>query len=184
MPSIFEYDAPWRKQWQQAEYKGRPFHVESIAYASGRRTVIHEYPKRDEPYVEDMGRMANRFMVVAYFITYPYDDDSDHRYAILRRRDYRPARNQLIEALEEESVGTLIHPTMGEIQAICTGFNQHDAIREKGGYCSLEIQFVRQGSQGHSNPGEATVDRIMQTSEALRSSASDRARADLADIPR
>jgi prophage DNA circulation protein len=54
---------PWRDVLlsQPASFRGVIFHVETGGKSSGRRTVTHEYPKRDDPYAEDMGRVARHF---------------------------------------------------------------------------------------------------------------------------
>ena len=43
---------------REASFKGAPFHVEETGGQFGRRTVLHEYPFRDLPYGEDLGRSA------------------------------------------------------------------------------------------------------------------------------
>jgi prophage DNA circulation protein len=60
--AISDFHNPWRDMlMQQASFRGVVFHVETGARLSGRRTVVHEYPKRNDPYAEDMGRAARRF---------------------------------------------------------------------------------------------------------------------------
>ena len=50
----------WRSKWMPAKFRNARFHVESAVRESGRRIVSHEFPKRDVPYAEDMGRRAAR----------------------------------------------------------------------------------------------------------------------------
>ncbi|MCA1457709.1 DNA circularization N-terminal domain-containing protein [Bradyrhizobium sp. BRP22] len=52
-----------------------------------RRIVEHEFPKKELPYAEDMGRSAREFTVRGYCNVYPYDSE-----IVLFRRDYRLAR--------------------------------------------------------------------------------------------
>ena len=40
----------------------------------GRRIVMHEFPKKDIGYPEDMGRRARRFSVRGYIINLPRRD--------------------------------------------------------------------------------------------------------------
>src|SRR5215472_7728816 len=63
----------WRKKLRTASFKGAPFFVDQQGQSSGRRTVTHEYPKRDIPYAEDMGRAAYRYQMTGYVIQYPGD---------------------------------------------------------------------------------------------------------------
>ena len=76
----------WRDDWVRATYNNAPFHCEMNTRESGRRIVEHEFPKKDYPYAEDMGRHAREFTVRAYCIVYPRDDDD------LFCRDYRSPR--------------------------------------------------------------------------------------------
>ena len=59
---------------QPASYNGVPFHVETAGRASGRRIVPHEFPKKDIPTAEDLGRRIRRFAVTAYIIYSPVLD--------------------------------------------------------------------------------------------------------------
>ena len=66
MAAIKDLHNPWRDAMLPATFRGVEFHVELDTRASGRRTVVHEYPKRDLPYSEDMGRAAIRFSFTGY----------------------------------------------------------------------------------------------------------------------
>ena len=61
-------NAPWRRKLVPASYAGVEFHVEHQALNSGRRVVLHEYPKRNIPYAEDMGRHAKRYNITGYIL--------------------------------------------------------------------------------------------------------------------
>ena len=85
--------SPWRKDLQPASFRGAFFHVETNSKENGRRIVVHEFPKKDLPYAEDMGRRAYEFSVRGYCIVYPKDLVGERNE--LYRRDYRIARNRL-----------------------------------------------------------------------------------------
>ncbi|CAM5772007.1 hypothetical protein LMIY3S_03699 [Labrys miyagiensis] len=141
-----------------ASFRGMPFHVEIGAKASGRRNVVHEYPKRDDPYTEDMGRRARKFQISAYVIGSFY---------VLERE-------ALVSALETEGQGTLIHPTMGPVQVICDGYTVAES-REEGGMARFEIQFVEAGttpfSPAATNTQSATSSAANSAGTAAASSA-------------
>ena len=61
----------WRSRLMPAKFRGARFHVDTGVRESGRRIVPHEFPKRDVPYAEDMGRRAREFTVRGYIIVYP-----------------------------------------------------------------------------------------------------------------
>ena len=67
---------------------------------SGRRIVEHQFPKKDLPYAEDMGRSAREFTVRGYCIVFPFDTGDG-----LRTIDYTVVRDLLIAALEAEGPG-------------------------------------------------------------------------------
>ena len=51
---------PWRDRLLDASFRGAAFRVEShSAEAAGRRAAVHQYPGRDTPYAEDLGRRVS-----------------------------------------------------------------------------------------------------------------------------
>src|SRR6201993_402703 len=109
MTTIFELTPgvpSWRDDWVRATYNGAPFHCEANSRESGRRIVEHEFPKKELPYAEDMGRHAREFTIRGYCIVFPYDSE-----LTLYQRDYRIPRDALIAQLETEGPGVLQLPT-------------------------------------------------------------------------
>src|SRR5215203_3377369 len=98
--------AAWRKRLREASFRGVPFHVETQGRTSGRRTVLHEYPKRDEPYAEDMGRAARRYQITGHVIQ-KFHLPSGSGFASI---NYDACRDALVEALERPGPGTLLDP--------------------------------------------------------------------------
>jgi len=159
---------PWRNilLGEQASFRGIMFHVESGGRSSGRRTVVHEYPKRNDPYAEDMGRIARRFQFSGYLVYRPGNP----------MYEYTSQRKQLYEALEEDDVATLVHPVFapGGMQAMCERFSMVES-RERGGYTQFEMQFVEAGTAvsafGVSNNTSANVkisaDKAEETGKGL-----------------
>ncbi|MCA6104936.1 DNA circularization N-terminal domain-containing protein [Bradyrhizobium sp. WSM 4400] len=98
---------------------------------SGRRIVEHEFPKKELPYAEDMGRQAREFNVRGYCIVYPSDSE-----ILLFRRDYRQARNLLIDVLEDERPGVLQLPIQPPQLVVCSRYRITEEERF-GGYCAF-----------------------------------------------
>src|SRR4051794_33120998 len=113
--------SPWRVNLQPASYNGAEFKVDVDAKASGRRDVTHEFPKKDTPYTEDMGRRAKRFTITAYVIG----------------PNYTFLRDALEAELESEGPGLLVHPTRGE-EIVNPGPYSVRESREKGGFAEFE----------------------------------------------
>ena len=101
--------------------------------AAARRVVLHEYPKRDTPYAEDMGRAATRYQVTGYLIG----------------PNYHLAKRALMAALDNASGGTLVDPYLAEPkQCICERYSVAEQ-RERGGYCTFDMAFTEVGTPGN-----------------------------------
>lgn len=85
-----------------ASFRGVSFWVESSDLSVGRRTVTHQYPQRDEPFTEDLGRAAREYRFSAFVLG----------------EDYIEQAKKLREALEKPGAATLVHPEFGEIQVV------------------------------------------------------------------
>jgi prophage DNA circulation protein len=153
---------PWRRDWMRASFGGAQFHCESNARESGRRIVEHQFPKKELPYAEDMGRSAREFTIRGYCIVYPSDVDD------LFQRDYRNPRNRLIKALEQDGPGKLQLPTQPEQIVVCTKYRMQE--EEKfGGYCIFDMTFAEYGLDPLYDPASSdTVTAIADSAGAVR----------------
>ena len=152
MGDIREIHNPWRDGLLPAQYGGASFYVDSGSVESGRRIVEHEFPKRDAPYAEDMGRRAIRFQVRAYCVAYPRDAGG------LKVRDYRKPRDALKEKLETGGSASLQLPTLKPLTVVCERYRLTEE-EKYGGYCVFDISFAEAGSKdaGSVNSGAATI---------------------------
>ncbi len=96
----------WAEHLRQASFRGIPFGVMSGEGVFGRRVAVHEYPYRDQAWVEDLGRSTRRITIKGFLI-----QDS----LVYDAPDVFIQRDNLIAACEEGNTGTLIHPTLGEL---------------------------------------------------------------------
>ena len=142
MSTIKDIHLPFRDALLQASFRGAPFFCEANSKDTGRRLVVHEFPKKDIPYAEDMGRRAKGFTIRAYCITYPLTLDGDK--GQLYNIDYRVPRDALIIALEARGPGTLVLPTLPREQVCCTRYRLTEEDRF-GGFCVFDIEFVEYG---------------------------------------
>lgn len=114
-----------------ASFRGVSFFVESSDRGGGRRTVVHEFPLRDKPFVEDLGRRASTFRVDGYVLG----------------DDYLVQRDSLLAALEDTAgPGELVHPYNGVRQAICTTLSVRET-RADGGMAVFAIEFAEAPTQ-------------------------------------
>jgi prophage DNA circulation protein len=141
--------APWREGLGPASFRGAFFHVEAGGKASGRRVALHEYPKRNLPYAEDMGRRAKRFRISGYLIG----------------PNFTRPRDLLVSALEADGPGLLVLPKISALQVVCEGYTLTE-VRERGGFCTVEMQFVEAGVPGFTILGVDTAGVSLDTSNA------------------
>ena len=150
----------WRDELMIARFRTAEFHVESASMENGRRIVMHEFPKKELPYAEDMGRRAKEFTVRGYCIVYPFDSDE------LFQRDYRKPRDKLMEALETEGRGVLQLPTLKPMVVVCEQYRITEE-QKSGGYCAFDMKFNEFGyppTLAELNVGE----EVQQKADALQ----------------
>lgn len=141
----------WKEQLQPASFRGVKFKVESAETAFGRRNQVNEYPKRDEPYSEDLGRKAREYSFNAYIIG----------------DDYFKGRDELLKAIEDDSSpGTLVHPTLGRKTVVpkdCrVNFSNVD-----GGIEYFTLTFIEAGEKKFPASGLNTKSILGLKSDAL-----------------
>jgi len=122
--------AVWRQSIQPASFDNCEFYCEVGSWEGGQRLVVHEYPKRDSPYTEFMGRRHYSFTVRAYCVQ------------SARRPDYRPMRDRLRNRLDEGRPGTLQLPLMRPMTHVACRQYRLTEEQRLGGYCVFDIQFV------------------------------------------
>lgn len=135
-----------------ASFRGVPFEVDSHDESGGRRLARHEYPLRDVPYAEDLGRKAGEWRIEAFLV---------QRKGV----DVASGRDKLRDALRKPGPGTLVHPYLGEL-TVCVGDYRLRESTTEGGYCSFSITFVESGS--NDSPTQTT-----DTAWAVNSAADD-----------
>jgi prophage DNA circulation protein len=119
----------WRQRLRRASWRGVPFYVDEASGAVGRRIEHHEYPQRDTPWAEDLGRAQRTWQLVGYVLG----------------DDYMTTRDRMIAACQQKGAGKLIHPYLGELQVVCNGLRYRERDQE-GRICRFELSFAEPGS--------------------------------------
>lgn len=119
----------WKDRLQPASFRGIPFKVDGDDLGAGRRTVIHEYPGRDKPSTEDMGRETREYSISAYVIG----------------PDFMSSRDQLITAIETAGPGELVSPWYGAMQVVIQGKQRISHRKEDGGMAIISFTFTEAG---------------------------------------
>lgn len=138
----------------RGSYRGVEFFVERADTTAGRRWLVHEYPRRDVPYTEDMGRRAKEWRL-AFFVA---------------GDDYDLQRDKLIEALDAPGAATLVHPYMGTMSAVATDVSFSESTRE-GGVCVFEVTFTESGLQLEPATTVDTQREVGQAADAVEQEA-------------
>jgi prophage DNA circulation protein len=144
----------WKEQLQTASFRGVKFKVESAETAFGRRNQVHEYPKRDEPYSEDLGKKAREYTFSAYVLGDNYFKD----------------RDALLKAIEDDdSPGTLIHPTLGRKTVVPKDCRVSWSNRD-GGIEYFTLTFIEAGEKKFPASGLNTKSILGLKADALMGS--------------
>ena len=127
----------WIKTLNPATFRGCRFGVLGSEAAFGRRVAVHEYPGRDKPYVEDMGRATRRITIAGFLVenSLIYGGDT-----VIEQRDL------LVAAAETKGPGLLIHPTLGLLQvSIPPGGLVVSERWDEGRYFEFRMTFIESG---------------------------------------
>ncbi|MDH5633603.1 MAG: DNA circularization N-terminal domain-containing protein [Gammaproteobacteria bacterium] len=154
----------WRDQLRPASFRGVAFRYEETDTELGRRNHLHEYPDRDLPYVEDLGRKAKTFSIEAYVIG----------------DDYMAQRDALEAALDAEGPGELIHPRYGARNVSVTAARVRETTRQ-GRMAVFSITFTEAGNRSEPSATTAT-DKQTQSAAGGLATAAENELADNFDI--
>ncbi|NKB37852.1 MAG: hypothetical protein GKR93_11900 [Gammaproteobacteria bacterium] len=127
----------WKDKYQAGKFRNASFVTRRSDFGGGRRLAVHEYPLRDKPYVEDLGRRAKRFTLDLLVIG----------------KDYMVVRDALISALDGKGPGTLQHPYYGGIRVSVEDYRVSESTSE-GGMATFSVTFVESGQ--NSSPASST----------------------------
>ena len=120
-------------QLRRASFRGVPFEVTSSNLSIGRRTQTFEYPQRDDPFTEDMGRSKRTIRITAFVVGY----------------DYIARMKRLIAACEKPGSGRLLHPWLGSMEVTPTDLSA--PVFESNRVASVSLTFVESGKLQYPN---------------------------------
>lgn len=148
----------WREELTGiATFRGVPFLTTDASIGVGRRNVLNEYPLRDEPYTDDLGRRARKFDVEGHVIG----------------DDYLQQRDALIEAFEEAGPGELVHPRYGVRWVSLREEVRFKESPREGGIARFTAVFVEDSDNRQPAATDDTVGDVEEAAEALDDAAQD-----------
>lgn len=140
----------WLKSLWQASYKGASFWVEDDGEDGARRIVIHEFPMRDDPFLEDLGERHRAFEIAAYVASDSADTDAA----------------AVMAACAARGAGILVLPTHGPILVRCLTFRR-DRRKDKAGYIALSLMFAREGASSALVSGARLANLVFVAAESV-----------------
>lgn len=144
---------PLIENLQPASFRGIAFGVESSGMEGGRRVQVHEYPQRDKPYAEDLGRSTRRLEFDAFVVGEDYIDQAD----------------ALLGALEESGSATLVHPWLGTLSVTVISYR---VSFDRGlGQAKFALAFVESGELAFPSSQVSTAAASRQTASALETAS-------------
>lgn len=146
----------WRDRLQAASFRGVAFEYRSDDLSGiGRRNQSYEYPKREQGYVEDMGRGVERIDIEA----------------ILIGKEYLTQLDALLKALRATGPGELVHPFYGRLQMVADASGRVRHSFEDGGMCTVSMSFVEAGENKYPAGQEIPAIKVVSFVDRLQAKA-------------
>jgi prophage DNA circulation protein len=143
-----------------ASFRGLPFVVTETPFSVGRRLQVHEYPFKELPWVEDLGRKARRYGFTGFLINS----------RIYGGGDVYAQRDAMRAACEAAGPGTLIHPSLGSLQVACEDavFTEKAAM---GGVVAVQFTFFEAGQREFPTVTPATQGLTASAASSAKTAA-------------
>ncbi|WP_233869702.1 DNA circularization protein [Paraburkholderia adhaesiva] len=137
---------------QGASWRGVPFATRGGTTKVGRRVAVHEYPFRDDVWVEDLGRAGRRISLTGFLV-------QDAAYlGSSGGGDVIAQRAAMIAACETPDTGDgeLVHPSLGRLTVSLLDFECEEST-EHGRAFELRFTFIAAGQQQFPSLSVATL---------------------------
>lgn len=115
-------------QYRRASFRGVAFHWVEGDDDLGRRVATHEYPLRDTPNSEDLGKKAGTFRMRG----------------LAAGKDFLARAHELMEACQKPGPGALVHPLYGHLLVACKACQPRYSTKSKG-VVEFSLEFVEEG---------------------------------------
>lgn len=99
-----------------ASFEGARFWCHEVDTTGGRKTVIHEYPKKDFRFVEDLGKRLKVFQIQG----------------VVKGALYLIDKKRLEDAMNSPGIGILVHPFYGNISVYPLTYTVKEDITQVG----------------------------------------------------
>lgn len=140
----------WAATLWPASFKGVPFWTERDRDRFGKRLVVHEFPGRDDPFIEDLAAKAREFEVTAYFVDDAADAEAD----------------AFTAAMLQTGPGILVLPAQGPILARAH-IGDRERVRDRAGYFGIVAKFYKEGVSVPVQPVDYLAQLVFDAGDAL-----------------
>lgn len=144
------------KTLRKVSYEGIQFDVDSATLSFGRRTVTHEFPQRDAPYVEDLGKATRQFSIQGFIVGDDFIDRS----------------KRLIDKIESQvgtdrraNHGKLVHPWLGSLDVTPIDSPSITYDRAKR-FCTFTLTFLEAGNES-TKKTTSWANQLLSKADAL-----------------
>ena len=140
----------------EGSFRGFPFKIARERGEGGRRGPVHEYPDRDEPFFEDMGRRAKRWELNVYFVGPSADLQADLWDKLLWKGE----------------VGPLILPRLRRERVKAQTWS-YDRDAGKGNWVACNVAFVEAGQNQFPAPTTSWPHALLEAALDARTAFAD-----------
>ncbi|NUT73523.1 DNA circularization N-terminal domain-containing protein [Pseudomonas sp. C1C7] len=158
-------DQTWRDQMLPASFRGIRFLIPQASVPVGMKVQLHEFPQRDKPYAEQMGKQAQVHRLVCWII----GDDCFER------------RDKFMEAVQTPGAGELVHPWLGRMQ-VKAGEAELTHDFKQGGMAAFAVTFYPDTPLKFPTAKVNTQQQVVKASDSLLDSALARYKAAMAKV--
>ena len=153
--------ANWRAQLRPASLGGVPFAVWGGQIRVGRRNAVHEYPFKDEVWVEDLGRAARRITLTGFLV----ENAAYGGGSVIQQRD------RLIAVCESRDQKTLVHPTLGSLNVSLLDSAMEERW-DQGRMFEVSFSFIEAGQRVFPRADVSTGSVVDSAADAAESALS------------
>jgi prophage DNA circulation protein len=155
----------WREQMLPASFRGINFLIPQASVPVGMKVQLHEFPQRDEPYAEQLGKQAQVHRLVCWII----GDDCFER------------RDKFMEAVQTPGAGELVHPWLGRMQ-VKAGEAELTHDFKQGGMAAFAVTFYPDIPLKFPTAKVNTQQQVVKASDSLLDSALARYKSAMAKV--
>lgn len=145
----------WLDNYRQGSFRGVEFRLRAHTLEGGRRKQDREFAKRENGNSEDLGKKLKSFSLDMYVLG----------------DDYFAQRDALLEALDSEGAGTLVHPYLGTRIVQVGNYSLNETVDE-GRIARFNVQFSEAGEIKFPDQVEddiaATTDNALNLQEQAK----------------